>query len=73
MIEPALRTRHRRAGDDLGANVPGKPRIFMPYVGGLDVYRDKADEIATDDYRGFHFETRGVGPLDRKAVGAERP
>ena len=57
----------------LGANVPGKPRIFMPYVGGLDVYRDKADEIAADDYRGFHFETTGVGPLDREAVGAVRP
>ena len=57
----------------LGANVPGKPRIFMPYVGGLDVYRDKADEIAGDDYRGFHFETRGVGPLDHEATLAVRP
>ena len=39
----------------LGANVPGKPQVFMPYVGGLDVYRDKADGIARDGYRGFHF------------------
>lgn len=39
----------------LGANVPGKPRVFMPYAGGLDVYRDKCDEIAADNYRGFYF------------------
>ena len=23
----------------MGANVPGKPRVFLPYVGGVDVYR----------------------------------
>lgn len=40
----------------LGANVPGKPRIFMPYVGGLDVYRRKCDEIAANGYEGFTFE-----------------
>ena len=39
----------------LGANVPGKPRVFMPYVGGLDVYRDQAEAIAHDGYRGFRF------------------
>ena len=39
----------------LGANVPGKPRVFMPYVGGLDAYRDKAEAIANDGYRGFCF------------------
>jgi len=42
----------------LGANVQGKPRVFMPYVGGLDVYRDKADAIASDGYRGFEFAGR---------------
>jgi cyclohexanone monooxygenase len=40
----------------LGANVPGKPRIFMPYVGGLDVYRRKCEEIAANGYEGFTFE-----------------
>jgi cation diffusion facilitator CzcD-associated flavoprotein CzcO len=39
----------------LGSNVPGKPRIFMPYVGGLDAYRRTCDEIAAADYRGFSF------------------
>jgi cyclohexanone monooxygenase len=37
----------------LGANIPGKPRVFMPYVGGFNVYRDKCDEVAANDYEGF--------------------
>ncbi len=40
----------------MGANVPGKPRIFMPYVGGLDNYRRKCDAVAADGYEGFAFE-----------------
>ncbi|MPZ62036.1 MAG: NAD(P)-binding protein [Propionibacteriales bacterium] len=47
-------TIHLRANNwYLGANVPGKPRVFMPYAGGLDVYRRECDEIAADGYRGF--------------------
>ncbi len=37
----------------MGANVPGKTRVFMPYAGGLDVYRAKCDEVAGDGYAGF--------------------
>jgi cyclohexanone monooxygenase len=37
----------------LGANIPGKPRVFMPYVGGFNVYRDRCDEVAANDYEGF--------------------
>ena len=37
----------------LGANVPGKARVFMPYVNGLKVYRDKCDAVAEDGYAGF--------------------
>ena len=37
----------------LGANIPGKPRIFMPYVGGVGAYRKKCDEIASSNYAGF--------------------
>ena len=39
----------------MGANVPGKPRIFMPYVGGLDNYRRKCDAVAAAGYEGFTF------------------
>jgi len=37
----------------MGANVPGKPRVFLPYVGGLEIYRGICDNIADDNYRGF--------------------
>ncbi|GAA4558775.1 NAD(P)/FAD-dependent oxidoreductase [Pseudonocardia xishanensis] len=36
-----------------GENVPGKPRRFLPYAGGLDRYRDRCDEIAAKGYDGF--------------------
>ena len=37
----------------MGANIPGKPRIFMPYVGGVGVYRQKCDDVAAKGYDGF--------------------
>ncbi|MGH9290054.1 MAG: flavin-containing monooxygenase [Acidimicrobiales bacterium] len=37
----------------MGANVPGKPRVFMPYVGGFPVYRAICDDVAAAGYRGF--------------------
>ena len=37
----------------LGANIPGKPRIFMPYVGGYPQYKSRCDEIVENDYEGF--------------------
>ncbi|RJQ81024.1 NAD(P)/FAD-dependent oxidoreductase [Pseudonocardiaceae bacterium YIM PH 21723] len=37
----------------LGANVPGKPRVFMPYAGGLGRYRERCDAVAAADYEGF--------------------
>ena len=39
----------------LGANVPGKPRVFMPYAGGVGPYRQICEDVATNDYRGFVF------------------
>src|SRR5882762_7542015 len=37
----------------MGANIPGKPRVFLPYVGGVGVYRQKCDEVAARGYEGF--------------------
>jgi cation diffusion facilitator CzcD-associated flavoprotein CzcO len=37
----------------LGANVPGKPRVFMPYAGGMARYREICDDIAARGYEGF--------------------
>ncbi|MER6975818.1 flavin-containing monooxygenase [Streptomyces carpinensis] len=39
----------------LGANVPGKPRVFMPYAGGLDAYRERCNDVAEDNYRGYRL------------------
>ncbi len=40
----------------LGVNIPGKPRVFMPYVGGAKVYRDKCQEVADAGYEGFKLQ-----------------
>jgi cyclohexanone monooxygenase len=37
----------------LGSNIPGKPRIFLPYAGGVGVYRQKCDAVAANGYDGF--------------------
>jgi len=37
----------------LGVNIPGKPRVFMPYVGGVGAYRARCDDVARNGYAGF--------------------
>jgi cation diffusion facilitator CzcD-associated flavoprotein CzcO/acetyl esterase/lipase len=37
----------------IGANVPGKPRVFLPYCAGFDFYRAGCDEVVARDYLGF--------------------
>ena len=37
----------------IGANVPGKPRVFMPYIGGVNLYAQKCEQVAKDGYDGF--------------------
>ena len=45
----------------IGANIPGKPRVFMPYLKGVGVYRKKCDEVAQSGYRGFVLSGATVG------------
>jgi cyclohexanone monooxygenase len=40
----------------MGANVPGKPRIFMPYIGGVGPYRQICNDVAAKGYEGFVME-----------------
>ena len=47
----------------MGANVPGKPRVFLPYVGGVDRYRQVCVDVAERGYVGF--ERRGPGRVER--------
>jgi cyclohexanone monooxygenase len=42
----------------MGANVPGKPRIFMPYIGGVGAYRQYCDDLAAKGYQGFSLTRR---------------
>ncbi len=37
----------------MGANIPGKPQVFMPYIGGVGTYRRICDEVAANGYEGF--------------------
>jgi cyclohexanone monooxygenase len=43
----------------IGANVPGKPRVFMPYVGGLNLYIEKCDDVVAKGYEGFELSPAG--------------
>ena len=39
----------------MGANIPGKPRVFLPYVGGFGNYRQICQEVFDADLRGFQL------------------
>jgi cyclohexanone monooxygenase len=49
----------------VGANIPGKPRVFMPYVGGVTAYKKKCDDVAANGYQGFRF---GASLQDQRAA-----
>jgi cyclohexanone monooxygenase len=51
----------------MGANIPGKPQIFMPYIGGVGVYRQICNAVAAKDYEGFAMT---VGTRAREAVAS---
>ena len=42
----------------MGANVPGKPRVLLPYIGGFPLYRRKLADAAANDYAGFRVRSR---------------
>jgi cyclohexanone monooxygenase len=44
-----------------GSNIPGKPRLFLPYLGGVGTFRDICDAIAAEGYNGFVLQG-GRGP-----------
>ena len=45
----------------MGANIPGKPRIFLPYIGGVGNYRDRCAAVADSGYQGFVVSGEGSG------------
>jgi cyclohexanone monooxygenase len=42
----------------VGANIPGKSRVFMPYVAGCGHYRHECEEIVSSGYEGFVLGAR---------------
>ncbi len=46
----------------MGANIPGKPRVFMPYVGGVHAYKQKCEAVVAADYEGFVMTGRRSQP-----------
>jgi cyclohexanone monooxygenase len=40
----------------LGANIPGKPRMFMPLAGGFPQYAERCAQVARDGYAGFWLQ-----------------
>jgi cation diffusion facilitator CzcD-associated flavoprotein CzcO/acetyl esterase/lipase len=57
----------------MGANVPGKPRVFLPYVGGVDVYRTICEEVVSKDYLGFVLEGPGETRLNDGIIRPVKP
>jgi cyclohexanone monooxygenase len=51
----------------MGANVPGKPRIFMPYIGGVGPYRQICNDVAAKGYEGFVM-TGAAQPMKMAAL-----
>jgi cyclohexanone monooxygenase len=43
----------------VGANIPGKLRMFLPYIGGYPVYVQKCNKVAANGYEGFALSARG--------------
>jgi cyclohexanone monooxygenase len=45
----------------VGANILGRPRVFMPYIGGFPVYAQKCNEVMTGGFSGFVLEGAPLG------------
>jgi acetyl esterase/lipase len=57
----------------MGANVPGKPRILMPYIGGVGSYRAACEEVVRRGYLGFHLRGPGKEQLNDGVVRPLQP
>jgi hypothetical protein len=57
----------------MGANVPGKPRVFLPYVGGVDNYRTICNEVVERNYLGFALTGGGGTQVNDGVVRQLKP
>ena len=56
----------------VGANIPGRPRVFMPYIGGFPVYVQKCNEVMTNGFEGFVMEGADAGNEEPRVRLTER-
>jgi len=56
----------------VGANRPGRPRVFMPYIGGFPVYVQKCNEVMTGGFTGFVLEGAPASNTEPKVRFTER-
>jgi cyclohexanone monooxygenase len=40
----------------VGTNIPGRPRVFMPYIGGFPIYVQKCNAVMNSGFDGFVLE-----------------
>ena len=58
----------------VGANIPGKPRVFMPYIGGLPAYIERCEAVVEGGYEGFAVSLIAqCRPPRRRCAGRRRP
>ncbi|SDI92656.1 MULTISPECIES: flavin-containing monooxygenase [Bradyrhizobium] len=56
----------------VGANIPGRPRVFMPYIGGFPVYVQKCNEVMSNGFEGFVIEGATVSNEEPRIRLTER-
>jgi cyclohexanone monooxygenase len=56
----------------MGGNVPGKPRVLLPYVGGVGSYRRECERVVLSGYEGFRFAAAAAGASSSAPVSSHR-
>jgi cyclohexanone monooxygenase len=56
----------------VGTNIPGRPRVFMPYIGGFPIYVQKCNEVMSNGFDGFALEGAAAGNAEPRVRFTER-
>jgi len=56
----------------VGTNIPGRPRVFMPYIGGFPVYVQKCNEVMSNGFEGFVLQGAPHGNAEPQVRYTER-
>jgi cyclohexanone monooxygenase len=56
----------------VGANIAGRPRVFMPYIGGFPIYVQKCNEVMSNGFEGFAIEGADTGDQPPRVRLTER-